>query len=256
MDTRLEAFKRLLDIMDELRAKCPWDKEQTFESIRHLTIEETYELSEAILEKSGNDIKKELGDLLLHIVFYAKIGSEQKLFDIEDVINSINEKLVNRHPHIFANVVAEDANKVKENWENIKMKEGNRSVLSGVPLSLPALVKAYRIQDKARGIGFDWEKPNQVWEKVEEEIGELKTELDLNTSPEKIESEFGDLMFALINYARFIGVNPENALERTNKKFIKRFMYLEKKALEMGRTLKSMSLEEMDVFWNEAKAFE
>jgi len=255
-DTRLAAFEKLLNIMDELREKCPWDKKQTFESIRHLTIEETYELSEAILENSPNEIKKELGDLLLHIVFYAKIGSETNHFDIEDVINGINEKLINRHPHIFSDTVVKDAEEVKENWENIKMKEGKKSVLSGVPLSLPALVKAYRIQDKAKGIGFDWEKPNQVWEKVEEEMNELLTEIKNNAPAEKIENEFGDLLFALINYARFIGVNPEDALERTNKKFIKRFIYLEEKAKKMGKSLKNMTLDEMDVFWNEAKLFE
>jgi len=256
MDKRLEAFKRLLDIMDELRAKCPWDKEQTFDSIRHLTIEETYELSEAILDKEGSEIKKELGDLLLHIVFYAKIGSEQNLFDITDVINGINEKLINRHPHIFSNVNVRNSDEVKENWENIKMREGKKSVLSGVPLSLPALVKAYRIQDKVKGVGFDWEEPHQVWDKVEEEISELKNEIQNKAPHARIEGEFGDLLFALINYARFIHVNPEDALERTNKKFIKRFMYLEQKAKEIGRTLKSMTLEEMDVFWNEAKKSE
>lgn len=253
MDKRLKAFERLLDIMDELRAKCPWDKKQTFESIRHLTIEETYELSEAILEKNYDDIKKELGDLLLHIVFYAKIGNEKQAFDIEQVIDGINEKLIRRHPHIFSDTKVKDAEQVKVNWEKIKMEEGKHSVLSGVPLSLPALVKAYRIQDKAKGIGFDWEKPHQVWDKVEEEMKELLTEVNNNASLEKIENEFGDLLFALINYARFIGVNPEDALEKTNKKFIKRFIYLETEARKKGKSLNNMSLAEMDVFWEEAK---
>ncbi len=256
MDKRLEAFLKLLNIMDELREKCPWDKKQTLESIRHLTIEETYELSEAIIEKNYQDIKKELGDLLLHIVFYAKIGSEEQHFNIEDIINSINEKLIRRHPHIFGNKKVKDAEEVKENWEKIKMNEGKRSVLSGVPLSLPAMIKAYRIQDKAKGMGFDWEKPEQVWEKVEEEMKELRAEIDNMAAAEKVENEFGDLLFALINYARFIGVNPEDALEKTNKKFIKRFLYLESKAKENGNSLKSMSLKEMDVFWNEAKELE
>jgi len=256
MDKRLEAFLKLLNIMDELREKCPWDKKQTLESIRHLTIEETYELSEAIIEKNYQDIKKELGDLLLHIVFYAKIGSEEQHFNIEDIINSINEKLIRRHPHIFGNKKVKDAEEVKENWEKIKMNEGKRSVLSGVPLSLPAMIKAYRIQDKAKGMGFDWEKPEQVWEKVEEEMKELRAEIDNMAAAEKVENEFGDLLFALINYARFIGVNPEDALEKTNKKFIKRFLYLESKAKENGNSLKTMSLKEMDVFWNEAKELE
>lgn len=253
MHKKNNSFENLLEIMDELRAKCPWDKKQTFESIRHLTIEETYELSEAILDKKPDSIKQELGDLLLHIVFYAKIASEQKLFNISDVIESINAKLINRHPHIYGDVVANDAEQVKTNWEHIKMKEGKKSVLSGVPQSMPALVKAYRIQEKVRGIGFDWEEPHQVWDKVLEEINELHTEVQNNSPVEKIENEFGDTLFALINYARFIGVNPEDALEKTNRKFTKRFMYLENKALELGRNLKDMTLAEMDIFWEEAK---
>jgi len=253
MKQKQESFDSLLSIMDELRAKCPWDKKQTFESIRHLTIEETYELSEAILEKKNDDIRQELGDLLLHIVFYSKIASELNLFDIEDVIKGINAKLVNRHPHIYSDAVAEDADQVKSNWESIKMKEGKKSVLSGVPKSLPALVKAYRIQEKVRGIGFDWEESHQVWDKVLEELNELNEEVEAGNPIEKIENEFGDVLFALINYARFIGVNPEDALEKTNQKFSKRFMYLENKANEIGRKLKDMSLSEMDVFWEEAK---
>jgi len=253
MKKELEAFENLLKIMDELREKCPWDKKQTFESIRHLTIEETYELSETILEKDYNNIKQELGDLLLHIVFYSKIASEKNLFDIKDVIEGINKKLINRHPHIYGDVVAENADQVKSNWEAIKMKEGKKSVLSGVPKSLPALVKAYRIQEKAKGIGFDWEEPHQVWDKVVEELNELQDEIKNDMPIENIEDEFGDVLFALINYARFIGVNPEDALEKTNQKFSKRFMFLENKAKELGLKLKDMSLSEMDVFWEEAK---
>ena len=253
MNKGAQDFSKLLEIMDELRASCPWDKKQTFESIRHLTIEETYELSEAILDKDYSGIKQELGDLLLHIVFYSKIASEQNLFEIDDVIKGINTKLINRHPHIYSDVVAEDVEQVKSNWENIKMKEGKKSVLSGVPKSLPALVKAYRIQEKVKGVGFDWEEPHQVWDKVEEEISELKSEINNKSTKDKIEDEFGDLLFALINYARFIGVNPEDALEKTNRKFIKRFIYLEEKAKEMGRKLKDMSLSEMDIYWEQAK---
>lgn len=253
MDKRLEAFKRLLDIMDELRAGCPWDKKQTLESLRYLTIEETYELCDAILDKNMDDIKKELGDLLLHIVFYSKIASEKNAFDITDVLESISEKLIHRHPHIYGDVKAQTDEEVKNNWEKIKLKEGKKSVLEGVPKSLPALVKAYRMQEKARGVGFDWEKPTQVWEKVEEELQEFKNELDNNSSQEKIEQEFGDLLFALINYARFIDVNPEDALERTNKKFRSRFGYLEKNAKKSGKSMHDMSLAEMDVFWNKAK---
>ena len=256
MERKIKEYVRLLEIMDELRTKCPWDKVQTIESLRYLTIEETYELGDAILENDMQEIKKELGDLLLHIVFYAKIGSETNDFDIADVLENINKKLINRHPHVFSNTIAETEEDVKTNWENIKLLEGNKSVLAGVPNSLPAMVKAYRIQEKARGVGFDWEKPEQVWEKVQEELGELKAEFENNSSNQKIEAEFGDLFFALINYARFIGVNPENALERTNKKFIKRFNYLEENAKKSGKTLNKMSLAEMDVFWNEAKNFE
>jgi XTP/dITP diphosphohydrolase len=250
---KLEAFEKLLKIMDDLRAKCPWDKEQTFESLRHLTIEETYELSEAVLDKDIDSIKKELGDLMLHLVFYAKIGSESGNFDFGDVLNYINEKLVFRHPHIYGDVKVKDARNVKENWEKLKLNEGRESVLSGVPMSLPPLVKAYRIQEKAKGVGFDWEKPEQVWEKVIEELNELKHEVESGSVKDKMEHELGDLIFAIVNYARFIGVNPEDALERTNKKFIKRFQHLESKAKEMGRSLKDMTLAEMDVFWEEAK---
>ena len=255
-NSRLKAFGQLLDIMDELRAKCPWDKKQTIESLRHLTIEETYELADAILEEDMDEIKKELGDLLLHIVFYAKIAEEKNAFDIKDVLEGISQKLINRHPHIYGDVKVKDDEEVKENWEKIKMKEGKKQVLSGVPASLPAMVKAYRIQDKVRGVGFDWEKPHQVWDKVQEELNELKQEVENHASPQKIEEEFGDLLFALINYARFIDVNPENALERTNKKFIRRFNYLEEKTNAAKRDMHKMSLDEMDVFWNEAKSME
>lgn len=253
MEEKIKEFKRLLDIMDELRAKCPWDKKQTYDTLRHLTIEETYELAEAIIEKNSNEIKKELGDLLLHIVFYAKIGSENGEFDIADVIKGINEKLIKRHPHIYSDVKADTDTEVKNNWEKIKLQEGHRSVLQGVPASLPAMVKAYRIQDKARGVGFDWEKPEQVWDKVLEEMNELKAEVNEGASPDKIEDELGDLFFALINYSRFINANPETALEKTNRKFIKRFKYLEEKAKENNKSLHDMTLAEMDVFWNEAK---
>jgi XTP/dITP diphosphohydrolase len=253
---KLSAFERLLTIMDDLRKDCPWDKEQTYESLRHLTVEETYELSEAIFDKDVDSIMKELGDLMLHIVFYAKIGSETGDFDMADVLNYINEKLVFRHPHIYGDVEVKDAQNVKENWETLKLKEGRDSVLSGVPKSLPPLVKAYRIQEKAKGVGFDWEKPEQVWDKVQEEMQELKAEVDAAQSKEKMESEMGDLMFSIINYARFIDVNPEDALEKTNRKFIHRFQHLEGKAKEMGKSLKDMSLDEMDVFWEEAKKME
>ncbi len=255
MDPRLEAFKRLLDIMDDLRAGCPWDKEQTLESLRHLTIEETYELSDAILDNDLQEIKKELGDLMLHLVFYSKIGSEHGAFDITDVLNGISEKLIFRHPHIYGDVKVANANDVKENWENLKLKEGKKSVLSGVPKSIPPLVKAYRIQEKVRGVGFDWERPEQVWQKVDEEMAELQYEV-LQNNPQKMEQEFGDLLFALVNYGRFIGVNADDALERTNKKFIKRFTYLEEQAAKIGKSLKEMTLAEMDVFWEEAKNLE
>ena len=249
---QLKAVGRLLDIMDDLRAKCPWDKKQTLQSLRHLTIEETYELGDAILNNDLNEIKKELGDLLLHIVFYAKIGSETGDFDIADVADSISDKLIHRHPHIYSETEVDNAEEVKQNWEKIKLKEGKKSVLEGVPRSLPAMVKANRIQDKVAGVGFDWEKPEQVWEKVQEELFELNTEIR-NGNHDKIESEFGDVLFSLINYARFIKVNPENALERTNKKFIARFQHLENQAKKLGKTLHEMSLEEMDVYWDEAK---
>lgn len=255
MSTRaqqLEAFDRLLTIMDELRAQCPWDKKQTMESLRHLTIEETYELGDAILDNDLQEVKKELGDLLLHIVFYAKIGSETQDFDMADVANDICEKLISRHPHIYGDVSVANEEEVKQNWENLKLKEGKKSVLEGVPQSLPALVKANRIQDKVAGVGFDWEKPEQVFEKLQEELWELQHEVAENNS-EKIEQEFGDVLFSMINYARFLQVDPENALERTNKKFIKRFQYLESKAKEVGKSLKEMSLAEMDVYWKEAK---
>ena len=249
---QLQAFDRLLTIMDELREQCPWDQKQTMESLRPLTIEETYELGDAILDQDLQEVKNELGDLLLHIVFYAKIGSETKDFDISDVINSICEKLIHRHPHIYSDVVVKDETEVKQNWENLKLKEGKTSVLQGVPKSLPALVKASRIQEKVAGVGFDWEEPNQVWEKVEEELAEFKAEVE-NKNQAAIEDEFGDVLFSLINYARFLDINPENALERTNKKFIKRFQYLEHKAKSLQKSLSDMTLAEMDVYWEEAK---
>ncbi|MBG44044.1 MAG: nucleoside triphosphate pyrophosphohydrolase [Aequorivita sp.] len=249
---QLKAFDRLLTIMDELREQCPWDKKQTMETLRHLTIEETYELGDAILDNDLQEVKKELGDVLLHIVFYAKIGSETNDFDIADVCNDICEKLISRHPHIYGDVKVANEEEVKQNWEKLKLKEGKKSVLEGVPKSLPALVKASRIQDKVAGVGFDWEEPQQVFEKLQEELGELQHEVNENNQ-EKIEAEFGDVLFSMINYARFLKVNPENALERTNKKFIKRFQYLESKAKEVNKSLKDMTLAEMDVFWNEAK---
>jgi MazG family protein len=259
---KLEAFDRLLTIMDELRLNCPWDKKQTLESLRHLTIEETYELSDAIIERDLQEIKKELGDLMLHLVFYARIGSEEKAFDIGDVLDSVCEKLINRHPHIYGDVEAHDDETVKANWEKIKLKEKGasdapKSVLGGVPRTLPALVKAMRIQEKARGVGFDWERKEQVWEKVEEEMQEFKEEFnaagDKPIDQEKAQSEFGDLLFSLINYARFANINAEEALERTNKKFIRRFQYLEQAAAKAGKNLSDMTLAEMDVYWNEAK---
>jgi MazG family protein len=248
-------FARLLDIMDELRAKCPWDKEQTLESLRTLTIEETYELADAIVDNDLQEIKKELGDLLLHIVFYAKIGQEKGAFDISDVIDNLNEKLIYRHPHIFGDVKVENEREVIENWERLKLKEkgGNKSVLEGVPKGLPALIKAHRIQDKVRGVGFDWDERDQVWDKVEEEMDELKVELKADPGSPEAELEFGDLFFSLINAARLYGINPENALERTNLKFIKRFNYLEEKTLKQGIDLKDMPLEAMEKIWQEAK---
>ena len=246
------SFNRLLGIMDELREKCPWDQKQTIESLRHLTIEETYELAEAILENNMADIRKELGDLLLHIVFYAKIASETGDFNITDVIDGICKKLVFRHPHVFGNVSVNDAEDVKTNWENLKIKEGNKSILGGVPNSLPALVKAHRIQDKVRAVGFDWDEREQVWDKIEEELDELKAEIRQMDS-EKMEAEFGDLLFSMVNAARLYGIDPEAALERTSKKFIKRFNYLEQHTIRAGRPLTSMTLDEMNVVWEEAK---
>lgn len=251
-EQKLEAFGRLLDIMDELREQCPWDKKQTLESLRHLTIEEVYELGDAILDNNLDELKKELGDVLLHIVFYAKIGSEKNSFDIADVAHAISDKLVARHPHIYGDVKVKNEEEVKQNWEKLKLKEGNKSVLSGVPKTLPALVKANRIQDKVAGVGFDWETPDQVFEKVKEELQELEDAKN-NKSQKEIENELGDVFFSLVNYARFLNVNPENALERTNKKFIKRFGYIEDKAKENKKSLHQMSLDEMDVFWEEAK---
>jgi XTP/dITP diphosphohydrolase len=253
MEEKLKAFRRLLEIMDELREKCPWDREQTLESLRNLTIEETYELADAILDQDLDEIRKELGDLMLHIVFYSKIGSEKLSFDIADVLNGVCDKLVFRHPHVFGEREVKDAGEVIQNWEELKIKEGNRSVLSGVPVSLPAMIKAHRIQDKVRAVGFDWDEKEQVWDKVNEEIMEVKQEL--NNGPENVqmEEEIGDLLFSVINAARLYQVEPETALERTNRKFIQRFKYLEKKAAEMNRSLKEMSLEEMEAIWQEAK---
>ncbi|MDC1370739.1 nucleoside triphosphate pyrophosphohydrolase [Flavobacteriales bacterium] len=251
MQNKLKAFERLLIIMDELRAQCPWDKKQTIQTLRHLTIEETYELTDAILEEDMDEIKEEIGDVMLHMVFYSKIASETNDFDIADALNSVCDKLVERHPHIYGDTIAETEEEVKRNWEKIKLKSGKKSVLEGVPKSLPALVKASRIQEKARGIGFDWDNKDQVWEKVIEEIDELKVEIDSNS--DKIEDEFGDVFFSLINYARFIGVNPESALERTNKKFIKRFQYIEVESKKDGKELSEMTLDEMDEYWEKAK---
>lgn len=253
MDERLKAFKRLLDIMDDLRQQCPWDRKQSLESLRHLTLEEVYELSDAIIEKDMDEIRKELGDIMMHLVFYAKIGEEKESFDIKDVLEGISDKLVQRHPHIYGKVEVKDADEVKSNWEKIKMQEGRKSALSGVPRSLPPLLKAYRMQEKAQGVGFDWEKPHQVWEKVKEELEELNNEVAHNENQTKIEEEFGDLLFAMINYSRFINVNPEDALEKTNRKFIRRFQHLENSAKLEGRSLHEMTLEEMDVYWDEAK---
>jgi MazG family protein len=254
MEEKLKSFERLLNIMDELREKCPWDQKQTFDSIRPLTIEETYELADAIIKGDVQEIKKELGDVLLHIVFYAKIASETNQFHIGDVIDALINKLIYRHPHVFANTEAKTADDVSNNWEQLKLKEkeGNKSVLGGIPAILPALIKAYRIQDKAKGVGFDWDERSQVWDKVQEEINELKAEVE-QQDQDKIEAEFGDVLFSLINAARLFGVNPENALERTNQKFIKRFNYLESKTIQQGKSLRDMTLAEMDVYWNEAK---
>ncbi len=265
---KIQAFDRLLTIMDELREHCPWDKKQTLETLRHLTIEETYELSDAILEGDLTEVRKELGDIMLHMVFYARIASEKNAFDIADVLHSICDKLVERHPHIYGDVVANDEETVKANWEKLKLKHGNKSVLEGVPTSLPAMVKAIRIQDKARGVGFDWDNKAQVWEKVEEELQEFKASTlpqagggsgQASTAPdtagarEEMVAEFGDLLFSLVNYARFINIDPEEALERTNKKFIKRFQYLERESAKDGKKMGEMTLAEMDVYWNRAK---
>jgi XTP/dITP diphosphohydrolase len=254
MEEKLKSFERLLNIMTELRAKCPWDKKQTFESLRINTIEETYELCEAIISDDKQNIKKELGDVLLHIVFYAQIGSETNDFDIKDVCDTLCEKLIYRHPHIFGDAAAENAKEVEQNWEQLKLKEkdGNKTVLSGVPSSLPSLVKAHRVQDKARSVGFDWDEKEQVWDKVQEEFLELKTEIAA-MDEDKMEAEFGDLLFSMVNAARLYHVNPDNALERTNQKFIKRFNYLESKTIAQGKLLKDMTLGEMDAIWNEAK---
>ncbi|MEY4111435.1 MAG: MazG protein [Bacteroidota bacterium] len=257
-DPRLESFGRLLKIMDELREQCPWDKKQTIESLRHLSIEEVYELSDAILDQQPEALKKELGDVLLHIVFYSRIASEKNWFNIQDVIEALCKKLIERHPHIYGTVDGElkqvnNEEDVKQNWEKLKLREGNRSALSGVPNSLPALIKAYRMQEKASGVGFDWEKPEQVWEKVEEELRELRQEVEQGSEQERIAKELGDVFFSLVNYARLIGVNPEDALEYTNRKFVFRFRYLEDKVRESGRQLSDLNLEQMDLFWNEAK---
>lgn len=251
-EEQLAAFDRLLTIMDELRNNCPWDKKQTMETLRPLTIEETYELADAILDQNKNDIIGELGDLMLHIVFYAKIGSETNDFDIADVLNGICEKLIKRHPHIYSNVSVKSEQEVKQNWEKLKLKEGKYSVLQGVPKSLPALVKAWRIQEKVSGVGFDWDHSNQVLEKVEEELQELHNEVVSNNT-EGVEAEFGDVLFSLINYARFININPENALERTNKKFIKRFNYIEEQVRRQKKVINDLTLQEMDELWNQAK---
>jgi len=257
-DEAVKAFLRLLEIMDDLREKCPWDREQTLESIRPLTIEETYELSEGILEKDFSTIKKELGDILLHIVFYSKIAEEDKQFDVVDVINSLCDKLIYRHPHIYGDVKVGGTNDVLENWEQLKIKEkdGNKTVLSGVPSSLPALIKANRIQEKVRAVGFDWDERSQVWDKVQEELNELRHEVEVNTSDEDIELEFGDLLFSIVNAARLYGVDPETALERTNRKFMKRFGYLEQKTIKQGKSLKEMTLDEMNKIWEEAKRYD
>lgn len=249
---QLKAFERLLVIMDELREQCPWDKKQTMQTLRHLTIEEVYELGDAILDNDLDEVKKELGDVLLHIVFYSKLGSETNTFDIADVCNSVCDKLIHRHPHIYGDVVIENEEDVKRNWEQLKLKEGKTSVLEGVPKSLPAMVKASRIQEKVAAVGFDWEEPKQVWEKVEEELDELKVEVEKGDK-ERMEDELGDVFFSLINYARFLKISPENALERTNKKFIKRFKYLETKAKSLNKSLEDMTLKEMDIYWEEAK---
>lgn len=252
---KMEAFGQLLDVLDELRVKCPWDREQTNESLRTNTIEETFELCEALMNEDNTNIKKELGDLLLHIVFYAKIREEKNAFDIKDVCDSLCQKLIYRHPHVFGDVEAKTAGKVEQNWEELKLKEkgGNKTVLEGVAKHLPSLVKAHRIQDKARNVGFDWEKKEDVWDKVNEELNELKAEIN-NMDSDKMEAEFGDFFFSIINAARLYKINPDNALERTNQKFIRRFNYVEEHTIKQGKSLKEMSLQEMDKLWNEAKA--
>ena len=250
--SKLDSLERLLDIMDDLRDKCPWDKKQTFESLIHLTIEETYELGDAILKRDLTEIKNELGDLLLHIFFYSKLGSEEKAFDIADVANEISEKLIYRHPHIYGNVKVKDDEEVKKNWESLKLSEGKKSVLEGVPNGLPALIKAQRMQEKAAGVGFDWNTKNQVWSKFQEELNELDEAIESNSFSE-IEAEFGDVLFSLINYARFLKINPESALERTNQKFIQRFKFIESEAKKNGTIITELSLEEMENFWEKAK---
>ena len=256
MDPRLKAFERLLNIMDDLRKGCPWDMKQTIESLRYLTIEETYELSDAILKNDLDGIREELGDLMLHLVFYAKIGKEKNSFDITDVLEGISEKLIRRHPHIYGELEVVDEEEVKRNWEKIKLGEGKKTVLGGVPESMAPLIKAIRIQEKVKGVGFDWERPEQVWEKVVEEMNELQDEVKQSSSQKKIEGEFGDLLFSLVNYARFINVNPDEAIEKTNRKFIKRFNYLEAASNKLGKSIDEMSLNEMDVYWEEAKKLE
>lgn len=256
MKEKLKAFEKLLVIMDELRTKCPWDKEQTFESLRHLTIEEVYELSDAILNNDMDAVKGELGDLMLHIIFYSRLGSEINSFDIKDVLDKISEKLIHRHPHIYGDVKVDNAEDVLNNWEKLKLKEGRSSVLEGVPSSLPPLVKAFRIQAKAKGVGFEWEKREHVWDKVIEELNELKHEVERNANKNKIEEELGDLLFALTNYSRYIGVNPEDALEKTNKKFIRRFQFIETQSALDGLKIENMSLDEMEAYWQKAKKLE
>lgn len=250
-EEKLKAFERLLVIMDELREKCPWDRKQTMESLRHLSIEEMYELSDAIVDDDMDEVRKELGDLMLHMVFYSKIGEEKGAFDVADVLNGVCEKLIHRHPHIYGDTEVADEEEVKANWEKIKLKEGKKSVLEGVPRSLPSLIKASRMQDKARGVGFDWDNAEQVWAKVQEELSELREEVE--TGGDNVEGELGDVLFSLINYARFIGVNPDDALERTNRKFKSRFEFLERESAKDGKKLSDMNLDEMDVYWNRAK---
>jgi len=253
MEEKLRAFERLLVMMDELREQCPWDRKQTMQSLRHLTIEEVYELADAVIDNNIDEVRKELGDILLHIVFYARIASETGQFDIADVIDSLCEKVIHRHPHIYGDVKVQDEAEVSRNWEKLKLKEGKSSVLAGVPVSLPAMVKSMRIQEKARASGFDWEKKEQVWEKVQEELNEFLREQEAGEAA-GMEAEFGDVLFALVNYARFVNINPEEALEKTNRKFMRRFQYLEKKVNEAGRRMGEMTLDEMDVYWNQAKA--